>query len=61
MQIWTSNHVIDGNGDEGRLTCYFLVLLSGRPFRTEGKGTYRCTLRRVAGAWRFREVHTSLG
>jgi ketosteroid isomerase-like protein len=60
MRIWTTNHVIDGDGDSARLTCYFLVLLRGREFKTEGKGTYQCELRKVDGSWRFSSVRTAL-
>ncbi len=60
MQIWTSNHVIEGDGDSAQLTCYFIVFLRGRELRAEGKGTYRCGLRKHDSKWLFSHVETFL-
>ncbi len=60
MRIWTSNHVLEGDGDSAQLSCYFMVLLRGRELKVEGKGTYRCALRRHDGKWLFSRVETLL-
>ena len=61
LRHWTSNHVIEGDGDEATHACYILLLAleEGGP-RVDRTGIYRDRLRRVQGRWLFAERHVSI-
>ena len=50
-----SNIMIDGDGDQATMRCYLQLFKtgSGGPATLVTTATYRDTLRRVDGAWRF--------
>lgn len=61
LRHWTSNHIIDGDGDEATHSCYILLLALGEDgARVDRTGIYRDRLRRVAGRWLFAERHVSI-
>jgi ketosteroid isomerase-like protein len=47
---WVNNMVLDGVGDDARMTCYLMVL---RDLRITNMGSYDNTLRKVDGKWKF--------
>ncbi len=61
LRHWTSNHVIEGDGDEATHTCYILLIaLEGEGPRVDRTGIYRDRLRRVEGRWLFAERQVSI-
>ena len=50
---WTSNVIIDGNGDAASAACYLLVVDAHDGGRVSVVGRYDDELRRVDGGWRF--------
>ncbi len=54
VRHWSSNWIIEGEGDAASMTCYALIKVTdeGKP-RLVGSGIYTDTLRRVDGAWKF--------
>jgi hypothetical protein len=59
---WNWNLLVEGDGDDARLTCYLNILSSGQGDRARlrATGTYRDTLRRVHGEWRFATRHVTI-
>ena len=53
MRHFTSNPVIEGDGDSATMQLYIEVKVLGDQPRTLLLGRYRDQLRRVGGAWRF--------
>ena len=50
---WSSNLVIDGDGDAATASCYMLVVDANDQGRVAVVGRYDDELRKVNGAWRF--------
>jgi len=50
---WSSNLVIDGDGDAATASCYMLVVDANDRGRVAVVGRYDDELRKVDGAWRF--------
>jgi uncharacterized protein (TIGR02246 family) len=61
LRHWTTNHIIEGDGDEATHTCYILLIALGEAgARVDRTGIYRDTLRRVEGRWLFAERQVSI-
>jgi len=48
-----TNVRITGDGDEASGRCYFMMMIAGAPPQVAMSGSYRDSLRRVDGGWRF--------
>lgn len=61
LRHWTSNHIIEGDGDEATHACYILLIALGEAgARVDRTGIYRDRLRRVEGRWLFAERQVSI-
>ncbi|MBM3347974.1 MAG: nuclear transport factor 2 family protein [Betaproteobacteria bacterium] len=57
---WTSNALIEGDGDRARLRLYIMALDISEGIRPYIMGEYDDTLARVDGRWKFRERNVTL-
>ncbi|MDA0256271.1 MAG: nuclear transport factor 2 family protein [Chloroflexi bacterium] len=61
LRHWTTNHVIEGDGDEATHRCYILLIALGEAgARVDRTGIYRDRLRHVDGRWLFAERQVSI-
>jgi len=57
---WTSNAIIEGDGDRARLKLYIMALDISAGIRPYIMGEYDDTLVRVDGRWKFKERNVTL-
>ncbi len=61
LRHWTTNHLIDGDGNEATHSAYILLIALGEAgARIDRTGVYRDRLRRVDGRWLFAERQVSI-
>ena len=55
IRHWNTSHVIEGDGDTARHSCYFLLLAikGDEPLTIDGMGTYDDVLKKVNDEWKF--------
>jgi uncharacterized protein (TIGR02246 family) len=61
LRHWTTNHLVEGDGDEATHSAYILLIALGEAgARVDRTGVYRDRLRRVDGRWLFAERQVSI-
>jgi SnoaL-like domain len=50
---WTSNVLVDGDGERATTRVYLMMVRSGKVGETGATGVYEDRLRKIGGQWRF--------